>query len=841
MRPPDVCAAGALIVYTCDRGGAPTVVVGFSPRSTPVRDSRGWHVCKERSVLNGLGFQIAPPISGRAGRTPATSRIRRLMRHPFTRVRHRALIVAMFGLLPAFATRARGQDVECDPGDREVRGLDFVGNQAFNDAELAQRVATTPSSLSRRLFRVVGTRRCFDPDVGLANDVEQLRQFYKQQGYYDTAVDTLVRGDSDAVAITFLISEGQPVRVDSLAITGLDSVVGAADVLRRLKLAPGNRFGSVLLSTDIDSITIRLRNSGYAYATVLPDVRVQPAQHRAEVTLNVLSGPRVHFGAIQIDITPAPGKPKPQIDSAVVARLLGIKPGDLYSVRTMATARRTLIQTAVYVHVDVAAALDTAVAPTDSIVRLIVQLREDLTRQVDGEIGWATLDCFRALGQYTDKSFLSDARRLELTSRLSKLGHGRPTHTPAADWACHTLKPDSLASSTVNYSLNATLHPVAIAGRPATALSLYTERRGEYLEYLRETFIGGAASVTKELDRFSSGRGSYSLEYGKTKAEPALLCAIFSRCDEESRDQVGAALPLAIASASYQQRKTDDAFDPRRGTILRGELRGSTRYIGSDPSLSFLKGTLDAAWYHALAPRTILALRFRAGAIGGGASSKEGGTKLPPPQERLFAGGATSVRGYQPNQLGELVYLLDVKAVDSTLVNDTTLVYTIRPAASPYRVIPVGGNSLVVANVDLRLRDPFFPNLLQYALFTDIGGVWTRQPGKSNLALKQLKYTPGVGVRVFSPVGAIQVNLGYKPYQPTSGAALYAPSSGGGFAPLYCVAPSGQPAIPIHPRVVDGATRWVQDDAKCPEAYAPARSNTFLKKLTWTISIGPDF
>jgi outer membrane protein insertion porin family/translocation and assembly module TamA len=146
-----------------------------------------------------------------------------------------------------------------------------------------------------------------------------------------------------------------------------------------------------------------------------------------------------------------------------------------------------------------------------------------------------------------------------------------------------------------------------------------------------------------------------------------------------------------------------------------------------------------------------------------------------------------------------------------------------------------------VTNVELRLRDPFFPNLLQYTLFTDIGGVWTRQAGKTNLAAKQLKYTPGVGVRVSSPVGAIQVNLGYKPYQPTSGAALYAPAIGGGFAPLYCVAPLGQPAYPVHPRTVNGVTRWVQDEIKCPETYAPSRSNTFLKKLTWTISIGPDF
>jgi len=758
------------------------------------------------------------------------------------RLTGRSLIVLIVASLSSLASTARAQDVACEMGDREVRELHFVGNRAFSDDELAQHVATTPSSLTRRILRVIGTRRCLERDANLAGDVQQLRQFYKSQGYYDTTVDTLVLGDSLRLAITFAINEGEPLRVDTLTITGLDSVVGASDAIRNLKLAPGNRAGLVLLSADIDSITSRLRNNGYPYAFVLPEFRTNPAQHRAVVALTVYPGPRAHFGDIGVEIIPAPGKNKPQIDSAtVVNRLLGIRRGDLYSEAAIVAARRTLIQTTAYVHIDVKAALDSVANPADTVVDLIVQLREDLARQFDGEVGWATLDCFRAVGQYTNKSFLASARRLELSGRLSKLGHGSPTETPALNWACQTLDADSIASSTVNYSLNTTLRETAIAGRINPAISLYTERRGEYLSYLRETFIGGEASATKELSRYSTVRGAYSLEYGKTKAEPALLCAIFSLCDEESQAQVEAALPLAIASGSYLQRKVDDLFDPKRGTMFRSEIRGSSQYLGSNASLTFLKGTLDAAWYHALAPRTILALRFRAGAIAGGSSSETGGTKLPPPQERLYAGGPNSVRGYQPNQLGELVYLLDADAIDSLHVNDTTIVYSIKQDASPARTIPVGGNSLVVANIDLRLRDPFFPYLLQYTLFTDIGGVWTRQPGETNPALKQLKYTPGVGVRVFSPVGPIQLNVGYKPYQPTVGAALYAPAISGSFAPLYCVAPIGAPPIPVHPRDVNGTIRWVQDDVKCPETYAPNRANTFWKKLTFTISIGSDF
>jgi hypothetical protein len=83
--------------------------------------------------------------------------------------------------------------------------------------------------------------------------------------------------------------------------------------------------------------------------------------------------------------------------------------------------------------------------------------------------------------------------------------------------------------------------------------------------------------------------------------------------------------------------------------------------------------------------------------------------------------------------------------------------------------------------------------------------------------------------------------VGYKPYAPTVGAALYAPAISGNFAPLYCVAPIGAMPIPVHHSGSERHDTWVQDDVKCPETYAPSRANTFWKKLTFTISIGSDF
>jgi outer membrane protein insertion porin family/translocation and assembly module TamA len=227
--------------------------------------------------------------------------------------------------------------------------------------------------------------------------------------------------------------------------------------------------------------------------------------------------------------------------------------------------------------------------------------------------------------------------------------------------------------------------------------------------------------------------------------------------------------------------------------------------------------------------------------IRGGTESN--GVRLPPPQERLFAGGATSVRGYQQNQLGELVYVITKAGdIDSTFVSDTTFLYTIKgTGVQPERPIPIGGNSLIVTNVDLRFGDPFFPELIQYTLFTDVGGVWTRRSGETSSLfselVRQLRYTPGVGVRVFSPVGPIQANLGYNPYNQRSGATYYAPETATGFSALYCVTPSVSTAIPIHKT----AAGLVQETGTCPSSFAPTPSSAFFRRLTFTISIGADF
>ena len=756
-----------------------------------------------------------------------------------------ALTAALLATTPALL---RAQSTECEPGAREVRALEFKGNTLFRASDLALRIVTSPSEFLRRSFRIVGAKRCLDSGE-LRLDVGRLRVFYRRHGYFNTRVDTLVTPVSDGyggVRVAFLITESDPVRVDTLRISGLDSIIAPLVDTSSLDLHAGIIFDVTRLQAAIDSMKARLRNSGYPRGDVAASFTLfDTAGRRATVKLDVIPGPRARIGRIMVVDEPLPGAPR-RLGDATIRRLLGVREGDLYRERELIDAQRSLYQTDLFRHVEVTLANDSTTARTDSLVTVVAHVAENYLRQVDTEEGWAVLDCFKARVQIIDKNFLGEARRLELSAQLSKIGYGSPSRFANGNLCASAIRADTF-SAKVNYLVGATLRlPTLFGLRTSPSLSLYSERRGEYQAFLRTTLVGGEASVTHELARAIPMRLAYSLEYGRTEAQPALLCALFQRCDSESRALLtDRDRPLAVASAHIDRVRTDNPINPRTGTTLRLDLRGAAKEIGSDADIQFVKALADASIYHPVGPAVTLAARVRLGTVLGRTLSFGDPVGFIPPQERLYAGGAASVRGFQQNELGDLIYISENQPTQTTGATADTVYIDVPATATVRRVVPVGGNSLIVANFEVRMRSFFYPELIQFTFFADAGDVWqrgravdARQHKASALWLNGMKWTPGIGVRVFTPVGPFQANVGYNPFARPAGAIYYdqAPNAQG-FAPLYCVSPgNGIPAV----RGKNGEFEQLSA-TNCPATFRPGQSSTFLSRLTVTFSIGPDF
>ena len=729
------------------------------------------------------------------------------------------------------------QDLRCDRGDVEVRGLDFVGNKTFSDAELADVIVTTPSAWGRRALNLpFSTRRCLDR-VEYAKDRLRLMVFYRLHGFPDVSVDTaLLPSGRGGVRVRFAIAEGPPILLQSLAILGLDAVRRPDAILRGLPIRAGERFDRTELDAARDTIGRRLHNRGYPGAAVTNFyvIHSAPSGQVAEDSLVVQPGPFTRFGAVRVEVTPASGHGQ-QIDDRVVRQLAGVDSGGIYREHVIADAQRALYQTDAYLRV--AIALDSAHGTRvggDSVVPVVIALMENPMHTARLSTGYGTLDCFRASGELDDNNFLGGAKRLTVQGRLSKIGIGRPLN--GAPQLCSQAQHD-LYSTQLNYYLGATLQQPFLFGlHAAPTLTAYTSRVSEYNAYVRTTAIGGVASGVWQRSRRTTLTFAYSMDFGRTEAQPALFCAVFNLCASEDRDKVQKNQRLAVASTVVAYDGGDNPVSPTRGGTARLELRHSSPYILSDPDLKFSTLLGDLARYLPLGGGNVLALHLRAGSVFG--------RGFVPPQERLYAGGPTSVRGFSQNELGAVTYIAASYVADTIHGPNPgadTIFWHVKQGDSTYRrAVPVGGNELLVGNVELRFRSPVLPDVLQPALFVDAGDVWNS--GDPSEALRTIKFfvTPGVQLSALTPIGPVRVAVGYNPYQRPSGSIYYENSSALNGA-LPCVSPGN--TLPVTPDTTTGAApgALVQAPGACPATFAPAHRTSLRSRLTFNLAIGQAF
>jgi len=769
---------------------------------------------------------------------------------------HRRALLALGFVVAALSlaapTTVSAQDIACDRGDMEVVGVEFVGNRAFSNAQLAIGLVTTPSSWFRRVIRI-GTRRCLDT-LEVKRDPIRLLYFYNQHGFTGTKVGARVDTvRKSAVRVVFGIQEGDPIIIRDLTITGLDSVPRSDRIIRDLPIKVGERFDKIAMEAARDTILRRLRNTGYPAADLFRSYESDSAARVASVKLDVATGPRARIGAVNITVTPREGANE-QISKSQVRKTLGFEPGDLYRERELEDAKRALYLSDAYRHVEVRP--DTAsLAPSgDSTIDVNVTLAETFMRSLRPSFGWATLDCFRTQVDYSDAGFLGGLRRLDVSARASKIGVGYPTEaTGAFGDICPRAKED-VYSDTLNYYVGATLHQTSLFGlRMLPSLTLYSELRSEYKVYQRYTPVGAILSLNQQLPRRIGATYAYQLEYGRTNAEPAIFCGVIGICDVNEQNFLKRSQRLATVSVALGRDRRNNAFYPTGGSTMSLELRTANQLIGSDPDLQFNKILGDASWYWALPRNSVLVARLRGGLVfGREVTLGTDTTVFIPQQERLYAGGANTVRGYKQNELGPVVYLPDTVKVCSAptgacvypTVDAPDTVYFSSDPAKRFRTLPVGGNSVLVANLELRMPSPYISDKLQFAFFADAGQVWTRGGAGIEESFNSLRITPGVGIRVASPVGPIRLDVGFNPYQRQSGAAYWDAPAQAGEAPLYCISPgNGLPVTGWHKGAYGEDEKPAQQapTKECLTSYQPPKASSFWKRLSFQASIGQAF
>ena len=647
-----------------------------------------------------------------------------------------------------------------------VLDLDFVGNKAIDSYTLSTVISTTKSSFFATCWCVrwlgLGAKRYFD-EVEFQRDVVRLILFYRQSGYIRVVVDTVVRRTARTADVTFRIYEGEPVRVRRLDITGVDGIIDPGKLRRALPLRVGDPFNRILFQASADTIGAWLRNRSYPYAQVLRNFDSDVSADTAAVRYDAVPGRRMWVGRVDV-------QGLQRVDTGTVLHTLSIKPGDQFHEDQMYRSQRDLYSSGVFRSATVTLVDSVPPESGDSLADVQVNVVEGPRHRIRFGGGYGTLDCFRTQAGWSSFGFLGDARVLDLGLQVSKIGVGKPLDGGFAHNVCRALLDDQATpprndrfSDTLNYNISLTLfQPAFLSPRHTASIGVFAERHSEVKTFAR-TQVGTTFSMTLNARRMVPVGVAYTYTVGRTDADPAVFCSVLNACDDSTQRFLNTRRPFASIGVTAALRTENNPLDPISGGHVGVTVLNSSRFLGSSSLYEFNRGELEVARFFPLGRRGTLGWRVHAGAVFPGLVNVTGVNstqQFVPPDQRFYAGGPNSVRGFSANELGPKVYVTDSITVTGT---DTTFLGV--------QTSPTGGNALFVGNLELRVPAPILPERVQLAGFVDAGQVFIRQ--RDILSLKTMRVTPGVGFRIVTPLGPVRVDVAYNSYAPESGVLWY--------------------------------------------------------------------
>jgi translocation and assembly module TamA len=410
--------------------------------------------------------------------------------------------------------------------------------------------------------------------------------------------DRLMQAPADEKAkILVMPQQGSVFHLGRVEVTGLPPGFKPPALVKSGQIALA---APILAATP--SLRTALHNDGYAFATVSEPLAVAvPAAHLLDVSYKVTTGPRVNIGPIRFSgLT--------RTNEAFLRRHISLREGQLYSDTAITAARDSLLNLGVFS--SVTPLPQDQLAP-DGQVPILFRVTQQKRYAVTFSGSYAT-DVGATIGaSWEDRDVFTHAETLTFTAAANGLG-GTGTVAPGYDLKAVFAKPDyyirgqtlSISLEALNQSLNAYSRTAEIAGaqlsRPLTP---------------HITISYGPSFVTERVYQNGTTR-AYAL----------------------------AQFPTALA-----YNTTDSVLEPTRGINASLSLT-PTESVSGTAAAPFLIAYASVATYLAVEPndRGIIAVRGQVGTIRGVSQFQV------PADQRFYAGGSGTVRGYAYQTIGPL-------------------------------------------------------------------------------------------------------------------------------------------------------------------------------------------
>lgn len=553
---------------------------------------------------------------------------------------------------------------DVDPGSTvRVSGVEIRGNERVPRERIRSQMLTLKSS--------VFTKPLLVPDT-LRDDVVAIRNLYRDQGFLDVEIedpDIRLGIEGDTASIVLRIDEGEPVRVGRVAveIDDPDSDLDPETLAWWSRLEPSSTFSPRAMRTAESKLRAALDKLGW------PDARIDAYTDRrdAEIDVRFAVRPGGHRRVARISI-----EGNESTKTKIVRRELALSVGDPISREAILQTQHRLYRLGIFRNVEIVHEAIAGLPEEERLLRVRVEEAPPLGVTVgagwDSEAGpQLSLSVSHDNVAGYDRSIAVQARRSDIERRTQLL-----------------LEDPRL----FNYKW------------PALATVLREEREETGFTVRRR------ATAFRVEKRFSPKWTSF-LRYNFQRVD---LFDVTAEALDEIRDQKLENLVLGDVGYSILRDSRDDPFLTRDGTYLSVDAR-----VFAEPALSEESFVKLFAQYNKT--RTFSNGQTYSGSVRLGWSRPFGSTTSVPLSERFFAGGDSTLRGFERD------------GVD-----------------------PGGGEALLLLNQEYRV--PLW-RALRGVVFYDAGN--TYEIG-TDLDPTDLRHVLGTGLRFETPIGPLRFEYGRK-------------------------------------------------------------------------------
>lgn len=498
-------------------------------------------------------------------------------------------------------------------------------------------------------------------------DKRAFLKILKARGYYGSKITSEIALDIKPVQVVVKIETGpyyliQSVEYQLIGTPGIEIAFPEGETIGLFRGVP---LEAAAVESAQARLIYRIKKQGFPFPTIQNrEIIIKHLDHSAMLTFFIDPGARTCFGLTQISGLAS-------VNEAFVRKMIPWETGDPYNPDLMGELKKRMIASGLFSTVQI--------IPQESTdnragLPVIIKTSERAHRSIGFEINYQTDENLGATALWEHRNFFQKGENVTLTAGGSNF---------TRDFDCRFKK---------SYFF-----------RSDQTLNLKFIIAEEDPDAYKSRSIESIAHVERELNRENTiGVG---LGFKLSKVEQIVV-------EEDYR--------LCFLPVHFRRDTGDDLFDPTRGYRLN--LRVAPYYDLMSSDSNFLKGSTALSHYLPVfkKPLLVFASRVKLGAITGSQ------IQAIPANERFYAGGGGSVRGYAYQYVGPL------------LGED-----------------PIGGRSLLEVSGEVRLR---LTNRFGIVGFLDGGNVYFDSLPDTR---EDLLWGAGLGLRYNTPIGPLRFDVGF--------------------------------------------------------------------------------